>query len=375
MAVAPVSDPVDQEVPASADSPEFLRRMVSLVPGILYIFNHRTQSNEYSNRSIAELLGYTREETIALGDRLMETIIHPEEAARVDLYLEKLANCKDGIQRLIEYRAINRQGSIVWLRSIDAVFDRDAEGRVLRHIGIAMDITAQKKAAERLKAKNHELEQLTYVATHDLRGPVTNMTSLVADLMTCQEMLPPAQAESLDLMQEVTDQARKKLDTLVLAAEASSGELPAVETVSLVVACETAMSRLRDRISWSGARVRTSFEATQVRCMPEAPAGILEALICNALDYCPADRTPDILISSRSEDAVTVLEVRDNGAGLDPERDCEKVFSLFQRAHAEPAGEGVSLYVAKCLIERIGGRIGLSVAPDGGAVFKITFPN
>ncbi|WP_298843712.1 PAS domain-containing sensor histidine kinase [uncultured Roseobacter sp.] len=375
MATASVSDQISPVSPVSADSPDFLRRMATLVPGIIYIFNHQTMSNEYSNRSIAELLGYSQQEAIDMGDALMSTLMHPEELPRIANYLELLSQSEDGIQHVIEYRALNKSGELVWLRSIDAVFDRDVDGSLLRHIGIAMDITAQKKAAERLRSTNRELEQLTYVATHDLKGPVTNMATLLESIAHRCDDLPATYSETLDLMREVCDQATQKLHMLVRVSEASTGQFPAPRPVDVSHACATAIEKLEPVIRNTGGKIKTDLKVAEVSCVPDALSEILEDLVRNALIYCPEGRRPEILIRSFDRDGASYVEVHDNGDGLDPERDTERVFSLFQRAHAHPPGDGVSLYVARRLMERLGGSVELSGSASGGAVFSLVFPH
>ncbi|AVL54568.1 hypothetical protein CEP88_19560 [Roseobacter denitrificans] len=66
-----------------ADSLEFLRQVAALVPGIIYVFNHETMSNEYTNRCIAELLGYSPADIKAMGDDLLPTIIHDDDFDRI----------------------------------------------------------------------------------------------------------------------------------------------------------------------------------------------------------------------------------------------------------------------------------------------------
>ena len=63
---------------------------------------------------------------------------------------------------------------------------------------------------------------------------------------------------------------------------------------------------------------------------------------------------------------MTYIDVTDNGSGLDLPRDEAKVFGMFQRAHAEPAGQGVALYTIRRFMERVGGRIDVRQADGGG---------
>jgi PAS domain S-box-containing protein len=144
--------------PVDVDSAGFLQQMAALVPGIIYVFNHQSMSNEYANRSIGEMLGYTPDEIKEMGEALLPNIVHPDDFDDLVDHVGALQELEDEQQVSFEYRALRRDGEVVWLRSIERVFTRSATGTVLRHIGIAFDITAEKTAQMQLKDLNTALE-------------------------------------------------------------------------------------------------------------------------------------------------------------------------------------------------------------------------
>ena len=243
MALARLPAQFECSAEVDLESVAFLSQMIALVPGIIYVFNHQTMSNEYSNRSIAEMLGYGPEEVKAMGENLLPTIVHPDDFDRLAEHVGSLQHLTAGEQAMWEYRAIHRDGREVWLRSIETVFTRSADGSVLRHIGIAFDITAEKTAdlslrklnaelEERVRARTQELEalndelearvvartnalrsaskeleQLSYVAAHDLKVPVNNMMSLTHMLEDAAGVQSDEYAETLGWMRDACDQA------------------------------------------------------------------------------------------------------------------------------------------------------------------------
>ncbi len=374
MQVALDSDAGATGLSIDAESSDFLRRMAGLVPGIIYIFNHKTRSNEYSNRSIGTMLGYTPQELIDLGDALFETIVHEDDLDGLAAYFDSLGELADGVSATHEYRDYARDGSVVWLRSIDKVYERDTDGSVLRHIGIAIDITDQKLTEERLRATRRELEQLTYIASHDLKVPVSNMSTLTHMLSEAGELLPPEHSETLGWMRDVCTQAQEKLDALVCVAQANAGEMAPFEPVGLAAVTENVLVSLHCQITDSNAVIRTDFEVPEVTFLPRELENMLQAMIANAIRYRSPDRRVRIKVTSRSVDNMTEISVADNGTGLDLPRDEGKVFDLFRRAHAVPGGAGVALYTIRCLMHRIGGTIRVEGSPGEGAVFTLSFP-
>ena len=66
------------------------------------------------------------------------------------------------------------------------------------------------------------------------------------------------------------------------------------------------------------------------------------------------------------------LQVRDHGPGV-PEADQELIFEQFQRGSntAQQPGSGVGLALVRSLVKRMGGRVWVENAADGGAIFVI----
>ncbi|MFK7762359.1 MAG: ATP-binding protein [Roseobacter sp.] len=392
------------------DSVGFLRQMAALVPGIIYVFNHQTMSNEYSNRSIAELLGYSPEEIRSMGDELFSIIIHPECFDSLARHIGRLQDLKEGTHSSWVYRALRRDGGIVWLRSIDSVFDRCSDGRVLRHIGMAFDITAEKTAeldlrklnaeleqrvfdrtaelsslnddlearvdarTSELRYANKELEQLSYIAAHDLKAPIQNMSSLTDLLDEARECLPPEHAETLGWMHRVCDQATQKLDALVAVAQANAVTSDPFASVSLPGCFDRVLLANHYYIKDVGAVVRTDFAAPTVDFLQQEMEDMLDAFISNALKFRSDDRRLNIDVRSFKSAEGTTVTFADNGIGFDTKRDLKKVFGLFQSAHADPTGAGVSLYTISRIMKQTGGTIEAQSQVGVGTTIALHFP-
>jgi signal transduction histidine kinase len=100
---------------------------------------------------------------------------------------------------------------------------------------------------------------------------------------------------------------------------------------------------------------------------------VFQNLIGNAIKYCR--ETPRVTISADREGAEWQFSVRDNGIGMDA-ADAERIFDIFQRAHAaaEYPGTGIGLAICKKTIERHGGRIWAESCVGQGTTFKFTLP-
>jgi len=156
-----------------ADTKRMLEKVMRVMPGIIYIFNLETMSNEYTNKEMGKMLGYSTEEIRRMNENIMSEIAHPEDFLIITEHLEKtIKPMKDGEVRRIKYRMKHRNGTYRWLLSLDTVFERNKQNEVIKHLGFAFDITDTVTAQERLelatKNMNHIFWDWKDMNTNDL---------------------------------------------------------------------------------------------------------------------------------------------------------------------------------------------------------------
>ena len=101
-------------------------------------------------------------------------------------------------------------------------------------------------------------------------------------------------------------------------------------------------------------------------------------LVSNALNHTPAGTPLEIAVGIRPGDGLAVLEVRDHGPGVDPDK-ARKVFERFYRADPSRSrgtggGNGLGLAIAAAIVSAHHGRIGVAETPGGGATFVVELP-
>ena len=386
-------------------------RVVQLMPGFVYVFNHQTYSNDYTNRSVGEHLGYSSEEIRAFGAGMLMRLVDPDDQHLLGEHMARIAQLANDESATLEYRVNTKQGTQCWLRSVDTVFDRMDDGSVLRHIGVASDITVEKNSEMALTLLNgeleqkvairtedlgrlnaalesrikertaelqdavDELEQLTYIATHDLKVPVNNLARLGLMFRRDAGSLTPEQIEQIDWMNRCTDQLSAKIKGLVLAAQVRLSHGLPNEVLNLQECVSGCVSTVEEAMGRHQLPVTADIPPELSVHFPRFELeSILVSLLDNAVKYAEPSRPLQIRIRAEQIDGQVAVSVVDNGTGLDPERDAQKVFGLFQRAHKTPAGSGISLYCAQRMLQRRGGAVSLTGARASGAQFTILIP-
>jgi signal transduction histidine kinase len=100
---------------------------------------------------------------------------------------------------------------------------------------------------------------------------------------------------------------------------------------------------------------------------------VIVNIVRNALDALGehGGTAPTVWVSSHLRGASGIIEIADNGAGFD-EATLAKVFYPFFTTKAQ--GMGLGLTISQTIVESFGGTISADNRPEGGAIFKITFP-
>jgi len=211
---------------------------------------------------------------------------------------------------------------------------------------------------------------------HELRTPLSNLRGYVEGLEDGVFELDAATRQALGRQVERLERLVMDLSTL---HDLEAGQVP-VEAGRIDVA---------ELVRASAAAVRRRFDDRGIELVVAAPTGgawatadavrtgqVLENLLDNAYRHTPTGGRVEAVVGS---DAGAVrVEVRDTGPGV-PERDREAIFRRFYQSDpARPAGtgagSGVGLTIAKALVERQGGTIGVDAARGGGACFWFTLP-
>jgi signal transduction histidine kinase len=117
-----------------------------------------------------------------------------------------------------------------------------------------------------------------------------------------------------------------------------------------------------------------NLEVAKVHAIEPYMESIFYNLISNAIKYQSGDRKLQINISSYPDGSNVILEVKDNGIGMDLDQSGSKLFGLYQRFHDHVGGKGLGLYLVKTQVEALGGSISVESEVNEGCTFRITFP-
>jgi len=267
----------------------------------------------------------------------------------------------------------------IWMRSlvlcILIMFSLYAQGiiteRKRAEATLAQQTRQLEHANEKLERKNTELDQFTYVASHDLQEPLRKVIAFSGMLRQDLGDRVPERAEK-DLG-FIVDAARRmqKLVQDLLALSRSGRVAMKWETVSLNHCVDQATETLAMRIKESQAEI-TRDDLPQVWGDRTMLTQLYQNLLSNASKFTGANR-PLIRLTAERINGQLTLGVKDNGIGIESKY-AEQIFAPFKRLHGRAGYEGTGIGLAICAktVERHGGAIWVESKPGKGAHFKFT---
>jgi len=257
------------------------------------------------------------------------------------------------------------------------VFAYEVTDQVLARQQLAQANAQLTGANLQLTRTNSDLDNFVYTASHDLRQPIANIEGLLTALRE-ELALPPAQAAIdplLDLMQGAVERFKRTIAQLtdIAKLQAAHDPQPPIE-VDLATLVADICQDLRPEFQATGAALTVDVTDCPILAFAEKNLrSVVLNLLSNALKYRHPDRVPQLRLRCHTAEPFTVLEVQDNGLGLDPAQQ-KKLFGLFQRLHVHVEGTGIGLYMVKKMMENAGGRIEVDSQPSIGSTFRLYFP-
>ena len=328
---------------------------------------------KYVNDNFCEISKFTREEIIGNTSLIVRSDYHPES-----YFWDAWYQVSSGKPWIGEIKNKAKDGTHYWT-STSVIPLRVKTGAIKEFISIQLDITKRKEAEEllasqyvkTLEQKNKELEQFSYITSHDLQEPLRTITSF-------SNVLYEEYNDKFD------DQAKQVFKFIKQATGRMSALIKNLLDYSRIghheelvkVDCNQIIQNITDDLSNLISKTNTVIEVKklpEINAYPTVLRLLFQNLITNAIKFSKKDVSPIIQITAKDEKNAWKFSIKDNGIGIKKEFH-GKIFAIFQRLHLKEEYEGTGIGLAHCqkIVNLHDGEIWVESKEGEGSTFYFT---
>jgi PAS domain S-box-containing protein len=348
------------------------KSLIDTIEGIVWEYDLETMSSTFISKKIENLLGYSVEE-YSESPTFWEDHIHPDDRD-FTVALSARVN-KNYNNHNYEYRMITKEGKVIWIRDImNYVFEND---KPVISRGIMIDITVMKEAEKDLNnslqivtEQNKRLLNFSYIVSHNLRSHTSNIESIISLIESAES--EDERNEMMHLLKSVSNSLDETMKHLNEVVNINTNINLVTKQLNLSKYINKAKKLLSEKILLNEVSFITNIpDDAMINYNSAYLESILYNLISNAIRYRDPQRKPIIGINLYKEKDKDVIEISDNGIGIDLARNGDKIYGMYKTFSTNPDARGIGLFITKNQIDAMGGTITLQSEPNVGSTFKI----
>lgn len=340
---------------------------------------------EFSNQALTDLNRKLAEANANSANMMVEIEEKNEildrknkELARANAHAADLMaiieNKEEDIQKL------NKSLSKANARSADLLADLELNVQEINNLNISLtkEIEAKEKIEQNLRKSNATKDRFFSIIAHDLRHPFNSISNFITLLNEYADNLSKADILRVTKdLKEDSDKTRDLLENLLEWAQAQRGTIsfkPGV--LDLPEVSDEVISQIMPVAKDKKIELESHIPAKcQVYADTHMVSTILRNLVSNAIKFTPEDGK--ITVNAADKQGLVYIQVNDTGVGMTQET-VEKLFRIDKKVSfkgtANEKGTGLGLILCKELVEKNGGQISVTSAPDKGSSFEFSLP-
>ena len=335
----------------------------NVIPNIIFV-----------NSAFTDMTGYPADEVI--GKSLELLFGKKSDILEFDKLRTAVQEYKECFVETISYK---KNGEEFWI-NFSMIPVTDKEGEHSHWISIQRDVTVEKEREKEreqlireLTQNNKDLKQFSYITSHNLRAPLSNLTGL----LNLIEEIPIEDSELKEIINGFSKSTHLLNETINdLVKVIIIKDNPSVQKEKLFIkdVFENVFNQLSFLISSNKPILKINLEVETIFDINKSYLeSIFLNLLTNAINYREPSRQLRITIATKVEDNNLFMTFKDNGIGIDLEKNNDKIFGLYQRFHNYPESKGLGLYLVKSQVESMGGTISVDSIVGKGTTFTIVF--
>ena len=314
--------------------------------------------------------------------------VHPDDTDRIAKLLEKIIGSVDQNNFSFEYGFLAHTGDYKYINDRGLIV-RDKNGKAIRIIGAASNITKRKEIKNELIQAKEQAEELTgfkdqFLAhmSHEIRTPLNGIIGFTKILL--RNKTTKEQKHQLNAIKTSSDILLVVVNDILDLAKIEAGKMILEKTaLKLRDLVTSVLSSFKLRLKEKEQVLETKFDED----IPKWLVGdtvrinqILLNLIGNAIKFTPIGGSISIhtkLFQQDEEKVILKINISDTGIGIPPDK-IKNIFDPFTQSSNNTAriygGSGLGLNIVKQLIDLMHGSIAVKSQMSIGSEFTLTLP-
>lgn len=326
------------------------------------------------NQEFKKILGYSDDIDFSLEDFLSK--IHPEDLKLAHPLFDTATKSNES-QQMVQFRVENANGEYIYILSSSKVLYKDDQPSKISGVVLSIEEVKKKeleilKVSQELIRRNKELKKFAYITSHNLRAPVVNISCL-SEMMDETSM----NAENREIFEKMKLSILKLDNTLndlveVVAHDETTKIL--LEKIDIEETIQEVIAAVKDQIADFDIDVNINLKVKELTFPKHWFLSIILNLLTNAIKFSKAGRKTVIDIETFQTGRNIILKFRDNGIGIELERNESKIFGLYQRINPQIEGKGFGLFIVKSHMETLNGKVEVESVLGESTTFILYFP-
>ncbi|MBU1887877.1 MAG: HAMP domain-containing protein [Candidatus Omnitrophica bacterium] len=231
------------------------------------------------------------------------------------------------------------------------------------------------EANNALGLKNKELDDFTYIVSHDLKEPLRGVKAFTRLLI--EEYSGKLDDEGREYLKAISESSSRM--TNLIEDLLNLSRIGRIRNIEPDVDLNEILSGVKKNLQYSLEEKKVDLKVAEnfpkVMCDRIRISEVFSNLVSNAIKYSKKDVRPVIELGYCDKGGLYEFYVKDNGIGIEKQYH-DRVFQIFQRLHAkgEYEGTGAGLTIVKKIVENHGGKIWLDSETGKGTTFYFTIP-
>lgn len=241
----------------------------------------------------------------------------------------------------------------------------------------------QKELANQLRESNLELENISWISTHDLKEPLRKIQMFSSRLLDLEKDISPTVSNTLKKMNASANRMQKLISDITDYSKIRHSD-KSFERINLAEIVGKVQQEFQEEIEEKQVEIITE-NLSEIAGIPVIIYQLFSNLIGNSLKFSQ-DNTPSRIVISQEQAPViapqvddprlyTKITIADNGIGFENEFN-DRIFKIFTRLHNTDKYEGTGIGLALCkkIMQLHNGYILAKGVKNQGATFTLYFP-